>query len=212
MTRSRLPSEEADMRSVTRQRPYTFEDFCLLVKDGQKGDLIDGVIYVASPDNTDANELNGWLYRLIGDYVELNDLGKVYVSRVAFRLSDTNGPEPDIAFVRNERLDSVRRGNVEGPPDLAVEIVSPDSIERDYEKKRHQYERAGVREYWIVDEMEEKVTLLRLEKGKFREARPRKGVFTSKVLPGFWLRTAWLWQQPLPKKMEVLREILAGPA
>jgi Uma2 family endonuclease len=72
-----------------------FDEFCLLVDDGQKADLIDGVIYLASPDNTGANELNVWLCALISIFVRQRDLGKVFASRVAFRLDDRNGPEPD---------------------------------------------------------------------------------------------------------------------
>lgn len=188
---------------------YTFEEFCFLIKDGEKADLIDGVIYMSSPDNTDAATLFGWLFRLIGDFVEERELGEVYGSRVAFRLDRPQGPEPDIAFVRTNRSHTVQRGFVDGPPDLAIEIVSPDSIERDYVRKREQYRKAGVREYWIVDEMEKRVVLLRhTSSGAYREVKPRKGVLHSKVLPGFWLRLEWLWQDPLPKKKKVLAEIL----
>jgi Uma2 family endonuclease len=197
------------MASVVRSRAVTFEEFCLLVKDGQKADLIDGVIYMASPDNTDANDLFVWLLRLISDYVETRDLGKVYGSRVAFRLGDRGGPEPDIAFVRTARLHLVQRGYVDGPPDLAVEIVSPESVTRDYEQKRRQYESSGVLEYWIVDELQQKVTLLRLKGEEYREVRPRKRELASNVLKGFWLRPEWLWQEPRPKKMDVLTQILA---
>src|SRR5437870_821596 len=146
------------MKLATRAGSYTFEDFCALVKDGQKADLIDGVIYMASPDNTDANKLFMWLGSLMDLFAEAKRLGEVYGSRVAFRLDDTNGPEPDIAFVRKDRLHLVERGGVRGGPDLAVEIVSPESEERDYQKKRKQYEEAGIPEYWIVDEPEQKVT------------------------------------------------------
>jgi Uma2 family endonuclease len=198
------------MATVSDKGTVTFEEFCRLVDGEHKADLIDGVIYMASPDNTDANELAGWLFRLIGHFVELKDLGKVYVSRVAFRLDDHNSPEPDLAFVRKGRLKRVRRGFVQGPPDLAVEVVSPDSVERDYDRKRKQYERAGVREYWIVDEVEKTVTLLRLVKGKYREVRPRKGVLSSHVLSGFWLRPEWLWQEHLPRVIDALDGILAG--
>jgi Uma2 family endonuclease len=190
---------------------HTFDDFCALVEDGQKADLIDGVIHMASPENTDANDLFMWLGGLMYDFADERELGKVYGTRVAFRLDKHNGPEPDIGFVRKKRLHLVERGYVRGGPDLAVEIVSPDSVERDYDKKRRQYERAGVREYWIIDEIEQKVTLLRLGKdGKYKEVRPRKGVLHSKALPGFWLRVEWLWQSPLPKKRTVLREILGS--
>lgn len=199
------------MGTVTRKGALTFEDFCVLVKDGQKADLIGGVIYMASPDNTDANRLFMWLGGLLADYAEEKDLGNVYGSRVAFRLSDTESPEPDVAFVRKDRLHLVHRGFVEGGPDLAIEIVSPESVERDYEKKRRQYQDAKVPEYWIVDEVEEKVLLLRLDaSGTYREVRPRKGVLRSEAVPGFWLRPGWLWQQPRPKKTEVLAQLLAG--
>jgi Uma2 family endonuclease len=197
------------MGTETRTKGYTFEDFCVLVKDGQKADLIDGVIYMASPDNIDANNLFVWLLRLLGDIVEIKELGQVNGSRAAYRLDDENSPEPDIAFVRRDRTRLVRRGFVNGPPDLAIEIVSPESVERDYETKRDLYEEAGVREYWIVDEVQQKVTLLRLAaNGKYREVRPKKGELHSQVVPGFWIRPEWLWQEPLPKKMDVLKLLL----
>jgi Uma2 family endonuclease len=192
-----------------RSGPFTFDDYCSLVADGQKADLIDGVIHMASPDNTDAAELFVWLIRLIADFVDVNDLGKVYGSRVSFKLDDKNSPEPDIAVVLTEHLDRVERGHVRGPADLAIEIVSPESVERDYEKKRKLYEKFAIPEYWIIDEELQQVTLLRLGADGYKETRPRKGVLISRVLPGFWLRPAWLWQ-PRPKKTQALAEILAG--
>jgi Uma2 family endonuclease len=132
------------MATIPRADVYTFEDFCALVPDGQKADLIDGVIYLASPDNTDAADINGWLYVLLYTYVQMKNLGKVYGSRVAFRLSERNSPEPDLAFVRKDREHLIERGFVNGRPDLAVEIVSPESVHRDFELKRKLYEQAGV--------------------------------------------------------------------
>jgi Uma2 family endonuclease len=199
------------MTSRTKNRLVTFDEFCVLVNGDQKADLIDGVIYVASPDNTDSNRLFMWLIFLISGFVDDKELGKVYGSRAAFRLAEHQGPEPDIAFVRKDRQHLIQRGFVDGGPDLAIEIVSPERVERDYEKKRKQYQDAGVPEYWIVDGIEETVTLLRLDlKGKYREVRPRKGVLHSEVLPGFWLRPDWLWQSPLPKRTEILGQLLAG--
>ncbi len=200
------------MSTASHHALYTFEDFRALVKDGQKADLIDGVIYVASPENTEANNLFVWLLGVMDTFAEENELGEVFGTRVAFRLGDRGGPEPDIAFVRKDRLHLVEEGFVRGAPDLAVEIVSPDSIDRDYERKREQYQQAGVLEYWIVDPLERKVTLLRLGKdGEYREVRPRKGILQSKALPGFWLRIEWLFQEPLPKKSTALKELLARP-
>jgi Uma2 family endonuclease len=195
----------------TRSSVYTFEDFCWIVRDGQKADLIDGVIYMASPDNIRADELFGWLRTVWSIYVRRMDLGRIVGSRVAFRLSNRNGPEPDIGFVRKERRGRIKSGHVAGPPNLALEIVSPDSVERDYVRKRGQYEAAGVQEYWIVDPLEERVTLLRLDSsGKYREVRAVKGKLESQVVKGLWLKIDWLWQHPLPDEIDTVFQIMEG--
>ena len=206
----RSTKRKAPTASATKTYQFTFDDFCVLVKDGQKADLIDGVIYMASPDNLDANDLFMWLGYVMGGIAEETDQGNIYGSRVAFRLDELGSPEPDLAFVKKVRLHLKHRGFFGGHPDLALEIVSPESIERDYLLKRDQYEQAGVSEYWIVDEMERKITLLRLTaKGKFREVKPRKGEYHSAVLRGFWLRPEWLWEVPQPRRSTVLRQLLA---
>src|SRR5438105_2261853 len=122
--------------TTVRSGCFTYEDFCALVRDGQKADLIDGVIYMASPENVEANDLFFWLGTLMYLYVQTKKLGKIHGSRVACRLDDKNAPEPDILFVAEKNRGRVKRGGVEGPPDLAIEIVSPESVERDYDKKR----------------------------------------------------------------------------
>jgi len=198
------------MKSIKLKSAYTVEDFFRLVSEDQKADLVNGVIHMASPENTDANEIFMWLGGLMNLFVEEFDLGKVFGSRVAYELDETNCPEPDIGFVQKSRQHLVERGRVKGPPDLAVEIVSPESVERDYNLKRSQNEKAGVREYWIVDEIEEIVTLLRLNaKAKYREVKPRSGELASEILPGFYIRPEWLFQNPRPKLRVVFAEILS---
>ena len=197
------------MATKTRAGFHTFEDFCALVPDGQKADLIDGVIYMASPDNTDADDLFGWLFVLIYGYVATKKLGRIFGSRVAFRLDDRSSPEPDISFLRTEYADRIEPGRVDGPPDLAIEIVSPESVERDYKKKRKQYQRFGVSEYWIIDQEERTVLLLRRNtRGRYQEVSPRQGKLHSEILPGFWLDPNWLWQGR-PDVFAVLQQLLA---
>jgi Uma2 family endonuclease len=94
-----------------------------------------------------------------------------------------------------------------------MEIVSPDSVQRDYLSKRQQYEQAGIKEYWIIDQTANKVILLRLgPNGKYREVRAKEGVLQSRVVPGFWLRPEWLWQHPRPKRLQILNNLLANQA
>lgn len=198
--------------AARRTKLYTFEDFCALIPDGQKADLIDGVIYMASPDSIDNNDIGVWLLRILADYVdELLLGGKLSASRVAYRLDKHSGPEPDIGYIGPGKLEHVFPGYIDCAPDVAIEIVSQESKERDYVSKRDKYEKAGVREYWIIDPLHKKVTFLRLGvDGLFKQVRPRGGVYTSKVIPGFWFRPEWLWQEPLPSKKTTLSAILAA--
>jgi len=197
------------MALLEKSKTVDFEEFCFLVSDGQKADLIDGVIYMASPDSIDANRLCVWLLGLLDLFLEVYDYGEVFVTRVAYRLAKRGGPEPDIGFVKKSRRHLIKRGYVKGPPDVAIEIVSPDSIHRDYKLKRRQYQRCKVPEYWIVDEVRQKVVMLRLGKdGAYHRVKPEDGELHSEVLPGFWFRPDWFWQKPLPKKTKILKEIL----
>ena len=196
--------------SVAANYRVSYDEFCALVHAGQKADLIDGIIYMASPENIESFDLFSWLLRLASDFLEARDLGgRLFGSRIAFQLDDENAPEPDLAFVRGERLHLIRKSQILGPPDWALEIVSPESVERDYRKKRKQFERFKVPEYWIIDPIKERVTCLRLSRaGKYEEVRPRHGIIHSTVIEGFCLRLSWLWQRPLPPKNKVLAEII----
>lgn len=199
------------MATLTRSGTTTFADFLELVHEDQKADLIDGVIYMASPENLEHNDIVAWLDRVLGIYVRKQRLGRITVNKVAYRLSDREGPEPDLAFVRTDRLDILRRGYVDGAPDLAIEIISPDSVHRDYELKRRQYERAGVQEYWIIDADEQKAVFLVRGPEGFIEAHPQNDIFASRVVPGFELDVRWLWQEPLPDELTIIQTLLDKP-
>ncbi|MCH7812419.1 MAG: Uma2 family endonuclease [Planctomycetes bacterium] len=200
------------MATQTRSGPYTFADFLELIREDQKADLLDGVICMASPENIDHNDLVLWLGKVIGLFIEERRLGKVTINRVAYRLSPKNAPEPDLAFVKTERLSIIKPGYVDGAPDLAVEIVSPDSVERDYHEKRRRYEEAGVAEYWIIDTEESRATFLLYGSDGFVEASLQDHIFASQAIPGLVIDTRWLWQRPLPGTLRIVQEMLARAA
>jgi Uma2 family endonuclease len=189
---------------------YSFEEFCEVIEDGQKADLIDGEIFLASPDSTLNYDIQGFLEELLRRYSRKRCPGKIYGSRVAFRLERRGGPEPDLAFVSEANAYRIRPGYVDGPPDLAIEVVSEDSVARDYVRKRAQYERAGVPEYWIVDPLRREVLCLRLAGEEFVEEPISGGVARSVAVPGFWIEAAWLFRKPLPDPDRCIERILAG--
>ena len=190
-------------------RPITVDQFVQLIEDGQKADLLDGVIYMASPDSPGAARVNGFLYGLLDFYVAEFELGEVYGPRSAFRLADTYAPEPDIAFVRQDRLGLWKGSIFRGAPDVAVEIVTTDSVGRDTSVKRKVYERGGAGEYWMIHLLDARCTFLRLEENEFRDVTPRSGsLFHSETVPGFWIDTDWLFAQKLPKRRACQEKIL----
>jgi Uma2 family endonuclease len=191
-------------------------EFYRLVPDGQKADLIDGVIYMASPDSIRSNDLTAFVTVLLRSYNAARKMGgRVYVTRVAFRLAPRRAPEPDVAYVRPERIHLVGANDVKGAPDIAVEIVSRESQSRDYGQKKRIYQKAGVTEYWIIDPLKVRYVFLRLEGGKYQPVALENGrIFRSQVLGGFWLDVDWLRADPLPNDFECLQAILrerAGP-
>ena len=193
----------------TAQERYTVKDFYRLVPDGQKADLIDGVIYMASSDSTESDDINVFLICLIKAYVDHKNLGRVSGSRFAYKLDEHNAPEPDIAFVRRERLNLIHETGMTGAPDLAIEIVAEESEARDYEVKKRRYEAAGVQEYWIIDPLGVNVEFYRLTDGKYEAMLLEDGdIFRSEVLSGFWLNVHWLFARPMPSAYAKLREIL----
>ena len=121
--------------------------------------------------------------------------------------SRPSGREPDVMFISNERLEFLKNAYLDGAADLAVEVVSPESVARDRGDKFQEYEQGGVREYWLIDPVREQAEFYLLgDDGLYRVAAIEGGVFHSRVLDGLYLKVEWLWQEPLPTLLSVLKE------
>ena len=115
--------------------------------------------------------------------------------------------EPDLIFVAREHLDRLKPAQLDGPPDLIVEIISPSSRSRDRGEKFYEYEAGGVPEYWLLDPIREQAEFYLLDEGGiYRLAAIEEGIFRSRALEGLWLQVDWLWQEELPPLLDVLRE------
>ena len=119
-----------------------------------------------------------------------------------------SGREPDLIFISKEHVDRLKRTYFEGPADLVVEILSPESQSRDRGDKFYEYEEAGIPEYWILDQSRRRAEFYQLEgEGTYKLIEPdENGIYQSRVLEGLWLKVDWLWQDPLPTLMSVLKE------
>ncbi|SNB67821.1 Uma2 family endonuclease [Thermoflexus hugenholtzii] len=140
--------------------------------------------------------------------MERHRLGVVLPALFQMKLP-RSGREPDLLFVAPEHLYRLHPTHLEGPADLVVEIVFPGSDPRDRGEKFYEYQEAGIPEYWLLDPQSQWAEFYqRDERGRFQHAPPDpQGIYRSRVIPGFWLRVDWLWQDPLPSVDMILLEI-----
>jgi Uma2 family endonuclease len=178
--------------------------------DRVDAEWVDGEVILMAPANTEHEMLDEWVGRLFGEFVEQGDLGKVLRNVFVRFARQRRRRVPDLLVVTNASLPKIRPTFIDGAPDVAVEIVSPDSRNRDRRDKFLEYQAAGVREYWIIDPLARTVDLYVLADGKFRNVEPVDGLFRSAVLSGFYLRAAWLFGNGRPKVAAVLKEFAAA--
>lgn len=186
----------------------TEEEFWAWSDEDVKAEFVDGEVIVYSPASVHHVSLTWFLGALLKLFVEKHNLGYVFGTEFAVRLREGLIRVPDLILVSQERAHIIQETCIEGAPDLIIEIISPDSEERDWREKYHEYELAGVREYWVIDPYSQVVVIYRLtEKGDYQRVALQERVYRSEVVTGFWLRPAWLWQEPPPAVLEVAGEI-----
>ncbi len=190
--------------------PVSFEQYLDWIDEDTRAEWVAGAIVPISPANVEHLALVGFLFRLIADFVEAHDLGLVFLNDLLLRLEGRpSGRVPDIAYLRHEHADRLKGTYLDGPADLVVEIVSPDSTERDRGEKFAEYEAAGIPEYWLLDIEREEAAFYQLdERGRYRRREvDAAGFYRSQVLPGFQLAIAWLWARPLPRLAAIRRQL-----
>ena len=177
-------------------RPLTYDDLCQLPDDGNRYEIIDGELIVSPAPGLDHQGFGIELIAITHAYVRQHRLGLVLHAPVDVRLSPHDVVEPDLIFIRQDRLHIAEsRRYVLGPPDLAVEIISPSSVKIDPSRKFNLYERAGVPEYWLVDPRLRTFRMFTLAGERYAEVEPHDGRLASVVIPGLVLHPAALFAE-----------------
>lgn len=143
-------------------------------------------------------------------FVRHRRLGRILQAPFTIRLNvSEQGREPDLLFIGTAKFAQLHSGFLDGPPDLVVEIISPESIDRDRGRKFVEYEAERIPEYWLIDPIREQAEFYRLGSDNYyHQALPdADGIFQSESVPGFWLRVAGMWEDPLPDELGILREL-----
>ena len=145
------------MTALEKEKRYTSDEFLAMTDLPECCELIDGYIYdMSAAPNTLHQRISGEIFGEIRNYIKRNS-GKCEYFHAPFdvRLNEYNTVQPDIFVVCDpDKLDGQR---CNGAPDWVIEILSPSNETHDLKDKLYLYKEAGVREYWIVDPMQERV-------------------------------------------------------
>lgn len=174
---------------------YTYEDLQTFPEgDGYRYEIIDGDLLVTPSPMSRHQMVLGNLYWWVRSYLEENPIGKVLFAPADVVFSQINVVEPDLLFLSNARLERLTKRNVQGAPDLVVEVLSESTRRTDEIRKRKLYERFDVLEYWIVDPEVETVKVYRKSGERFERAAELSNetadVLTTPLLPGLTLPLA----------------------
>lgn len=138
---------------------FDYHDYLLLPED-KRYEILDGELYVVPAPNTRHQRISKRILTALIHHAEGAGLGEILIAPYDVILTQENVVQPDILFVRTERAGIIGEHNLQGAPDLAIEILSPATRSKDLEVKRKIYARFGVQEYWIVDPDAETVEVL----------------------------------------------------
>lgn len=156
---------------------------------------VEGMVIKLSPASLIHIKLSRFLVFLFDAYLKKMPVAQLLEAPFVMRLQPGKaGREPDLFLVLNERASIIKDTMVDGPADIAIEIVSPESQDRDLVEKYDEYEAYGVREYWILNTVRKQADFYVLgEDGLYRRIELVEGIFRSTLLSRFQLKPNRLW-------------------
>jgi Uma2 family endonuclease len=177
------------------------EDFC---------EWVEGTVVKMSPIHERHDLLTRYLAMLFGAYFDLRPIGQIRQAAFVMRLpSIGRSREPDIQIILENNPYTLTPTYMDGPADICIEVVSPESIQRDHGAKYEEYEKGGVPEYWIFDPLHRETRFYRLGDDKTYSlcVVDEAGDYTTPLLPGFVLHVPTLWIDPLPGIYQIVDSI-----
>ena len=173
----------------------TYEDYCRFPNDGRRDEILEGELAVTPAPAPNHQRVSGNLFRVLADHVSSRGLGEVFIAPIDVILARTSVVQPDLVFVRAERLSLVSNRGIEGPPDLVVEVLSPTTEAQDRGAKLQLYARHGAPHYWLVDPETRRLEAYELAGTGYRLVADLTGsaMFASALFPGLAVPLDALW-------------------
>ncbi len=186
----------------------SYADFLAMDFENNHVEWVNGKVIDMPPISGGHQDVGSFLITLINTFVVAKNLGTIKYEPFQMKTGpDLPGRSPDILFVASAHSKRLKKTYLQGPADLVVEIISPESVGRDRGEKFSEYERGGIPEYWLIDPLREQAEFyIRNKKGIYQLARmDAKGIFHSTMLPGLWVDPEWFWKSPLPPVLSVMK-------
>lgn len=175
----------------------TYEDYLRLPDDGKRYEVLEGELFVSPAPKTKHQIISGNLFAILHSHVRQRKLGRVLAAPTDVVLSRTNVVQPDLLFISNAHRKILTERNVQGGPDLVVEILSEFTEAQDRTLKMQIYARYGVQQYWLIDPDRETLEVYELdpESRSFRHRATyrRDETFQPLLFPALQLKLAELW-------------------
>jgi len=172
---------------ATVETKFTYEDYLLFPDDSRRHELIDGEHYMTPAPSTAHQRISLKVAHRVAAHLDRYPLGHLYTAPTDVVLSNTDVVQPDLLFVSSARASIITTQNIQGAPELIIEILSEATRRTDEIIKRKLYERFGVQEYWIIDPELEIVKIYRAAAQGYRRvaelSREANDVLFSRLLP-----------------------------
>jgi Uma2 family endonuclease len=161
--------------------PRTAMEVFEMLPEGTLAEVINNLIYMSPSPTVGHQVLLSNLQSDINLFIRSNNLGICMVAPIDIYLMDNNVVQPDIVFISNANFKIIKDEKVKGVPDLLIEILSGNR-NHDLEVKKNLYEKAGVKEYFIIDPSDKAVITYYYDSEKFIIQESKKGKIKSKLL------------------------------
>lgn len=175
--------------------------------EGVRTEWIAGEVAVYPVSNNVRHQrLLFFLAALLDYFLRKKGLGEVLLAGLPMYLGDDKpAREPDVMVVLTDHRERIQDTFLDGTADVVIEVVSPESDERDHGAKFIEYEAAGIPEYWLVDLIRREAIFYALGSDNRYHPIPHdeQGRLVSSLLSGFALDPAVMWQETLPGGAEL---------
>lgn len=158
--------KDEDDRIKEQMESYRDAESEFLGMEEPRYEIVEGIRYELKPAPTVTHQqISGLLHIML--YQTCHTNGTILYSPIDVYLDDENQFQPDLVYILHENAEIIKEKRIEGAPDLVVEILSPSTSTNDKIRKKRQFERHGVKEYWIVDPVHRTVDQFFLTNRKF---------------------------------------------